>query len=343
MSQRQAKWSRLSFIGSPTLAHRLQLQLVVLGGLPVFMVGLVLVVLHFRQDYNQLRQVGTNQAITIGNQATTYLANAQTTLGQLTLFSGFLELSPTLQQTLLQSIQFHNAYFSNIQFYDLQGKLLTSVSQTGAASSDAAVVARLGSCFKQASSGSGLGSICFGQPYQSQSNSKVQVDLAGALRNTNNQVSRVVVASLDLSSLSVILSQVNSDSQAGAYIIDSQKRVLVSKNPSLPPFAVLGQTNSGLGQLLEQFDQHNYEAGYGVISSYNGSSGDVIGVANPIPLLGWAVVVETSTGSAYTTVWQGLGLTLIILVATVWLVLMNARRLGRYLTKPLSLLTVAAR
>jgi signal transduction histidine kinase len=116
----------------------------------------------------------------------------------------------------------------------------------------------------------------------------------------------------------------------------------VSKNPSLASFSALVQTNPEVNQLLRQFDQPNYKAGYGVVSSYNTSSGDVIGVANLIPLLGWTVIVETPTVSAYNAVWQGLGLTLLILVVTVGLALVYGRRFGQHLAKPLSLLTVAA-
>ncbi len=314
-----------------SIANQLRTGIVLLVATVLLLTSGILISLSFRVQLQQLEVVQQERSRATASAIDAYLDDLQRKLSYLARVRGLTDLSPEIQQRLLEALTRHNSAYEAVAILDSTGRVTSSVSP-----------------YQKVTFNNLAKSSLFLRALNQQEDviSPVELDrtidqpvvtLAVPIRNEQDVVNGVLIARINLKFLWFLLYQTNVSKTGYAYVIDNRNYLIAAKG-KVPDVSTLQDLSKR--PFIENFTKLNSAK---PLSPYQGLKGvEVIGSLAPIRSLRWKVVVELPTAEAYAPVREML---LVMGVALV-LAMVLAAGLGvffsRRIVRPLQVLTRAA-
>ncbi|HXV98158.1 MAG TPA: cache domain-containing protein, partial [Anaerolineae bacterium] len=327
-------WPQLPGSGSGqifSIANQLRYGLVLFVGLILLVTGGILIYLSFVAQSEQLVAVERERGRVVAGDINAYLDDLQRKLAYLARVPGLADLSPEIQQDLLQGLVRHNNAYRTVAILDRTGQAVTAISSEGdPVSLDNQAGTPLFSR-TLVRNGDFVGPVET-DPVTRQ----LVVTLAVPIRNRQDEVAGVLLAQVDLNFLWFVVSQANIGETGYAYVLDNRNVLIAKKGSSPETFNLEDISDRSFIQNLRSGSTEN-------LTTYVGLNGiEVLGAIAPIPSVGWNVVVELPTAEAYAPVRNMLIVMGVVLSIGVLLAVGFGILIGRQVVTPLQRLTEAS-
>ncbi len=279
----------------------------------------------------QLEVVQQERSRATASAIDAYLDDLQRKLSYLARVQGLTDLSPEIQQTLLEALTRHNSAYEAVAILDSKGQVTSSALP-----------------YQKVTFNNLAKSSLFLRALKQHEDviSTVELDrtinqpvvtLAIPIRNGQDIVSGVLIARINLKFLWFLLYQTNVGKTGYAYVIDNRNFLIATKGKP-PDVSTLQDLSTR--PFIENFIKLNSAK---PLSPYQGLKGvEVIGSIAPIRSLRWKVVVELPTTEAYAPVRQMLLVMGVALVLAIVLAAGLGVFFSRQIVRPLQVLTRAA-
>ncbi len=293
-----------------SISNQLRLSLVLLVIISVLNTGGILIYLSFQSHLKQSQILQKERAQSAGNKIENYLDDLQRKLSYLARVTGLTNLSPQVQQHLLEGLTRHNDAYEAVVILNSKGQIVSAVSP------DKLQIER----HSLAKSSVFLRAL----KQQEESITPVEINskthretaiLAVPIRNQHEQVDGVLLAQVDLNFLWFVVSQVDVGQTGYVYIVDERNFLITRKGSTLDTFQLQDLSHHQVLQHLvasKEVKQLNVYQGLDNV--------EVLGAATRIAGVSWLLVVELPTNEAYAPIRHmlfvtGEALTLIAIVA----------------------------
>ncbi|HEY7068202.1 MAG TPA: cache domain-containing protein [Chloroflexota bacterium] len=306
-----------------TLQARFLLALVLIGVLPLGLVGLTVAALDRQALVAQSAQELTGLARGFAGALDVHFDDLTSLSRGVAILPAITSMNPAEQQPVLTELFLQYSLVSRISTYDASGRLLAS-SQDGAAPSTANVPA-FETAMARTDQAWGV------QP--SPSTGRSSLIIVTPIRDETRAVIGVVRVDVDLENLSTVVERVPVGAGGQAFVVGDDGRVLMHPDRRLvqerPDYSQLGIPRGG------------EPAGPGTVRYTLGGEAHVAGYA-PVGTLGWIVVVERDEAVVLGPADRSWRLALAGLGASMLLAALAAVWLARTLTRPVRELASAA-
>jgi GAF domain-containing protein len=314
-----------------SITNQLRYGLVLFVGLSLLLTGGILVYLSSVAQSEQLVAVERERSRAAAGDINAYLDDLQRKLAYLARVPGLADLSPEIQQDLLQGLVRHNNAYRIVAILDHTGQAVTAISSVG----------------DPVSLDNQAGTPLFSRTFERNADFVGQVEtdpvtrqpvvtLAVPIRNRQDEVAGVLLTQVDLSFLWFVISQVNTGNTGYAYMLDNHN-VLIAKKGSNP------ETFNREDISDRPFIQNLLSGSTENLTTYVGLNGvEVLGAIAPIPSVSWNVVVELPTAEAYAPVRNMLMVMGVALMIAILLAIGLGILISRQVVTPLQRLTEAS-
>lgn len=314
-----------------SIANQLRYGLVLFVLFSLLLTGGILIYLSFQAQVRQTVFAEQKSSLATASEINAYLDDLQRKLSYLARVRGLTDLSPEIQQSLLEGLIRHNNAYRATVVLDHTGQVVTAASAPGAAGfqdnlADSPLFSRT---FKQQEE--------FVGPVEREGNSQqLYVTLAVPIRDQQDQVAGVLAAQINLDFLDFIVSQVDVGDRGYAYVVDNRQFVIARTGGTLEAFEFENLSERPFYQALLSGASEN-------LATYEGLDGvTVLGAIAPIRNVRWNVVVELPTAAAYRPVYTMLLVMGIALIVVAGLAVGGGIVIARQIVKPLDYLTEKA-
>jgi anti-anti-sigma regulatory factor/HAMP domain-containing protein len=292
----------------------------------------ILIYLSFQSNLRQVQEIQNQRSRVSAGEINAYLDDLQSKLNYVARMRGLTDLSPEVQNRLLEGLTRHNSAFEVVAIADRIGRVISKTSLYGteaAIPDDLANTPLFLQAFKKQADYVSPVTIDPGRQLPS-------VTMAVPIRDGQDQVAGVLIAKIDLKFLWFIVSQTAVGETGYAYIIDHRNVLIARKGAVLDQF--------GLEDLSDRpFIQALTNGTPALGTTYVGlDSQEVIGAIAPIRSVNWHMIVELPTAEAHALlrtmlIVMGFVLTAATIITAGW-----GLFLARRIVAPLQHLTHAA-
>ena len=314
-----------------SVANQLRIGIVLLVALVLLLTSGILISLSFKMQRQQLEVVQQERSRAAASAIDAYLDDLQRKLSYLARVQGLTNLSPEIQQRLLEALIRHNSAYEAVAIVDSTGQIISSVSPYQKINfNNLANASWFLRAIKQHEDS--ISPVEFDRRIN-----QPVVTLALPVRNQQDIVNGVLVARINLKFLWFFIYQTKVGKTGYAYVIDNRNFLIAAKGKAAAASSLKDLSNRPFIHNFTQLTQAKR------LSIYQGLKGvQVIGSIAPIRSLRWKVIVELPTAEAYAPVRQMLFVMGVALV----LAMLGAAGLGmffaRQIVRPLQVLTRAA-
>jgi PAS domain S-box len=278
-----------------SLATQLRRSLLFVGLISVLSSGGLLIYLSYQSQMKQLQSLQRERSQVIAYQINNYIDDFQRKLSFLARVKGFTDLTPDIQQNLIEGLVRHNEAYHLAAILNRQGEVITSIltdDQTLRKNyTDSPLFIR---SFKQQEDY--VGTIDF-DPHDR----KYKMVMSVPIRDQFDQINGVLFAEIDLSFLGFILSQTQVGKTGYVYVVDEQNRVFTTPENKSKIFNIQTLKNPKIIESIQDaLDNKKLN-----INRYLGLKNvEVLGATAMIPSVNWFLVVELPITEAYAPIYQ---------------------------------------
>ncbi len=306
-----------------TLQARFLLALVLIGVLPLAIVGLGVAALDRQALIDQSSQELTGLARGFAAELDVHFDDLTSICRGLAVLPGIAGMDPAAQDAVLKDLFLQYSAFARLSTFDVTGRRLASSRAGGPPSVD-----QLEAFQTAVTRGQQAWEI---RPALSTGRSSLVI--ITPIRNAQREVVGAVGCVVDMENLSAVVERVAVGSGGQTFVLDDEGRVLLHPDPRLvqqrPDYSWLGVPRgsrpAGPGTVRYTLDGEPRVAGYA-----------------PVGALGWTVVVERPEAAVLGAADRSWGLALLGLAVSMLLALIAAVSLARTLTRPVRELAGAA-
>jgi len=314
--------NRLNF--TRTLHGRFLLALLLIGILPLGLIGLAISILDSRAISEQSARELTGLARGVAGQLDVHMTGMSEDSQAIAALLGIVGMNPARQEPLLKELFHHHAAFARLSTFDRSGRLLASSHPASPSS-----VGMRESFQTAAESGRQAWMVA-----TMLSAGRPSLLIHTPIRDAKRQVVGVLGAVVDLEDLSAAISRVHVGGGGQAFVVDAAGRVLLHEDKAAVQkrldYSWIGIPTGGRpaspGTVRYDAAGESRIAGYAVI-----------------PNTGWTVVVERPEAEILIPAKRSLRLALTGLAISVTLALVAAAFFALKLTRPIRELAAAAR
>lgn len=324
-----------------SIANQLRYGLVAILAPSLLLAGGALIYLSFQSQLAQTQRLQREQSQAAANQIGAYLDGVQRQLNYISELRGFAEFPESQRRSILDGLVNSNSAYEMVAVLNPRGQIVEILSPYQALSP--ASVNLFGTTVTD--------SPLFVQTFKDGNNyvSPVEIDseiglpvatLAVPIRDRENRIDGVLVAKINLSSLSQIVSRAKVGQTGYSYVLDERLTLIARKGSDPRNFQLQSLQNRDFIQNLSRQAVSLTPQQPLIYTGLNGKP--VFGTANLVRRVQWLVVVELPTEEVYAPVRQMLlvmgGATLV----GIGVALGAGFALARSMTVPLKQLTNAA-
>lgn len=278
-----------------SLAKQLRSSLLLVGLISVLSSGGLLIYLSYQSQTKQLQSLQRERSQVIAYQINNYLDDLQRKLSFLARVKGLTNLSPDIQQNLIEGLVRHNDAYHVVAILNRRGDVVASIVNDEKILrknyTDSPLFIR---SFKQEEDY--VGAIEFDPD-----NKKYTMVISVPIRDQFDRIDGVLFAKIDLSFLSFILSQTKVGKTGYVYLVDEQNQVFTISTNRSKIFDIQDLQNPKIINLINnKLDKNGLK-----INRYLGLKNvEVLGATSVIPSVNWFLVVELPIKEAYAPIYQ---------------------------------------
>ena len=307
--------------------RRSLLAMVLCSALPI---GAALTLWSLRTHTRELYALQTERSTIVASRIENYLDDLQRKLSYLARVQGLSTLDTSVQEQLLAGLARHNEAYEAIAILDRNGQVVSAVAPYGDFDPSEFENSNI---FRRAygQQEEFAGSVTIDPITQTPT-----VTFAVPIRNENDDVDGALLAKINLTFLSYVLSRTEVGKTGYAYVLDERQAIIARSGADAQNFDIQQLQGTDLVSALQEVDEED-------IQKYQGLNGTaVMGAVSPVTSVSWQVVVELPTREVYAPLRRmilvmGGGSAIAVAIATAvgWV-------LSQRLTNPLKKLTQAA-
>jgi GAF domain-containing protein/HAMP domain-containing protein len=329
-SSKTKEASTVPRLGIFSIANQFRYGLFLLVGLSLLLAAGILIYLSFRAQLQQVGQAQKELSRAAAGEINTYLDDLQRKLGYLARIRGLANLSPEIQQSLIEGLTRHNDAYESVAILDRNGQVIAAVSP-----------------FAQALTGNLADSPPFLRSFKQQEDyvGPVEVDpttnlpvvtLAVPIRDLEDKVAGILLARVNLEYLWFVVSETQVGETGYAYILDNRNFLITQPGSTVENFELRDVSD-------QPFVQHLTSGPLDAERSYQGLLGqNVLGAIAPVRSVRWNVVVELPTAEAYAPIVNMLGIMGLALLFALLATVGAGFYFSRQIVRPLQRLTEAS-
>ncbi|VXD15616.1 Multi-sensor signal transduction histidine kinase [Planktothrix serta PCC 8927] len=278
-----------------SLAKQLRSSLLFVGLISALTSGGLLIYLSYESQMKQLQSLQSERSQVIAYQINNYIDDLQRKLSYLARVKGLTDLTPDIQQNLIEGLVRHNEAYHLVAILNRQGEVITSIltdDQTLRKNyTDSPLFIR---AFKQEEDY--VGTIEF-DPHDR----KYKMVMSVPIRDNLDRIDGVLFAEIDLGFLSFVLSQTQVGQTGYVYVVDERNRVFTTPENKSKIFKIQNLKNPKIIESIQDIlDNKKLK-----INHYLGLKNvEVLGATSVIPSVNWSLVVELPITEAYAPIYQ---------------------------------------